>query len=708
MSRTIMFIPAEKNIGLPHVFSGIMYAISQANILYTVFRPIDYVYEDEKKFDIIQYSSSTYKIPYTSMRSQYSIEDIIQLLCTNKKHILMESIVENFYQQKMHSAITLIPGISIHNKYSNFVQLNYEIAKMLNADIVLISKFNKNYFNSLSEYVKFISLSYGGIKNKKIIGIVLNQINFSTNYNRKKDLDWIRLLEINKYEYAKKIDTNLEKLKNNNSIPIIAKIPWNPELDFIRLYNLKKYFNAKIINSHKKDLIIKLITIFQDSEKFLHSKHYKESLLIILKNQINKNFYKILEKFQAILLVGLENDCKKIQDICDIADNKKIVLLSLETDYLSILKKIKYLKLQYLKSNQDIFETNAYISKFFDKTWISSLNTYSHTQKIDSPQIFQYNILQLARKELKNIILPEACDLRILKAANICAKKNIARCTLLGNPNNIQQIAYQNGIILEKNVHIVNPLDMQKKYIARIMNLRKKKDISEKIAIKQLKNNIILATLMLDAGVVDGLVAGAISTTADTLRPAFQFIKTTQTNSLISSIFFMLLPEKTIIYGDCAINVDPTAYQLAEIAIQSANSAIQFGIDPRIAMISYSTGYSGTGVSVDKVRQATCIVKSKYPELIIDGPLQYDAAMVQKISQSKSPHSCISGNATVLIFPDLNTGNTTYKAVQRSANISCIGPILQGIRKPVNDLSRGASVKDIVYVIAVTAIQSMK
>ncbi|KAI9575693.1 hypothetical protein GQX74_015761 [Glossina fuscipes] len=232
--------------------------------------------------------------------------------------------------------------------------------------------------------------------------------------------------------------------------------------------------------------------------------------------------------------------------------------------------------------------------------------------------------------------------------------------------------------------------------------------MSENIAKKQLKNNIVLATLMLNEGIVDGLVAGAISTTAETLRPAFQFIKSSQKNSLISSIFFMLLPKKTLIYGDCAINIDPTEHQLAEIAIQSAHSAIQFGIEPRIAMISYSTGYSGSGVSVEKVRNATRIVKEKYPEFIIDGPLQYDAAMVQQVSKTKAPNSCIAGNSTVLIFPDLNTGNTTYKAVQRSANISCIGPILQGIRKPVNDLSRGASVEDIVYVIALTAIQSMK
>jgi phosphate acetyltransferase len=205
---------------------------------------------------------------------------------------------------------------------------------------------------------------------------------------------------------------------------------------------------------------------------------------------------------------------------------------------------------------------------------------------------------------------------------------------------------------------------------------------------------------------VDGLVSGAIHTTANTIRPALQLIKTSPNASLVSSVFFMCLPDQVLVYGDCAINPDPTAEQLAEIAIQSADSATAFGITPKVAMISYSTGGSGIGNDVDKVREATAIAQNLRPDLLIDGPLQYDAAIMEKVAKQKAPNSKVAGKATVFIFPDLNTGNTTYKAVQRSADVVSIGPMLQGIRKPVNDLSRGALVDDIVYTIAITAIQA--
>ena len=213
---------------------------------------------------------------------------------------------------------------------------------------------------------------------------------------------------------------------------------------------------------------------------------------------------------------------------------------------------------------------------------------------------------------------------------------------------------------------------------------------------------MVLGTLMLEQDEVDGLVSGAVHTTANTIRPPLQLIKTAPGSSLVSSVFFMLLPEQVYVYGDCAINPDPTAEQLAEIAIQSADSAAAFGIEPRVAMLSYSTGTSGAGSDVEKVREATRLAQEKRPDLMIDGPLQYDAAVMK----SKAPNSPVAGRATVFIFPDLNTGNTTYKAVQRSADLISIGPMLQGMRKPVNDLSRGALVDDIVYTIALTAIQS--
>ena len=238
-----------------------------------------------------------------------------------------------------------------------------------------------------------------------------------------------------------------------------------------------------------------------------------------------------------------------------------------------------------------------------------------------------------------------------------------------------------------------------------MVELRKGK-LNELQAREQLQDTVVLGTMMLALDQVDGLVSGAIHTTANTVRPAFQLIKTAPEYSLVSSVFFMLLPNEVYVYGDCAINPDPNAEELAEIAIQSADSAKAFGLDPRIAMISYSTGTSGAGAEVEKVAEATRIAKERRPDLLIDGPLQYDAASVESVGRSKAPDSKVAGRANVFIFPDLNTGNTTYKAVQRSANVVSVGPMLQGLNKPVNDLSRGALVDDIVFTIALTAIQA--
>ena len=241
---------------------------------------------------------------------------------------------------------------------------------------------------------------------------------------------------------------------------------------------------------------------------------------------------------------------------------------------------------------------------------------------------------------------------------------------------------------------------------ARLSRCARHKGLTPEDAAELLNDNVWLGTVMLALGEVDGLVSGAVHSTANTIRPALQIIRTKQGAKVVSSIFFMCLPEQVLVYGDCAVNPDPDAETLADIAIQSADSAERFGIPARVAMISYSTGESGSGADVDKVREATRIAKGKRPDLLLDGPLQYDAASMADVAATKAPDSPVAGRATVFIFPDLNTGNTTYKAVQRSANVISIGPMLQGLRRPVNDLSRGALVEDIVYTIAITAIQA--
>ncbi len=323
-----------------------------------------------------------------------------------------------------------------------------------------------------------------------------------------------------------------------------------------------------------------------------------------------------------------------------------------------------------------------------------------------SPPAFRHWLIAQARRARRRIILPEATEPRTLAAASMCAHRHIAECVLLGDPDKIRAAAARHHVTLGEGIEIVDAAAERSKYVPSLVKLRESRGMTPELAEEALRDEVVLATLMLKEGVVDGLVSGATHTTADTIRPALQLIKTAPDARLVSSVFFMCLPEQVLVYGDCAVNPNPSAEELADIALQSARSAELFGITPRVAMISYSTGTSGTGANVEKVRDATALVRKARPGLVIDGPLQYDAAFDPSVAASKAPNSPVAGRATVFVFPDLNTGNTTYKAVQRSARVVSIGPMLQGLAKPVNDLSRGALVDDIVFTIALTAIQA--
>jgi phosphate acetyltransferase len=313
----------------------------------------------------------------------------------------------------------------------------------------------------------------------------------------------------------------------------------------------------------------------------------------------------------------------------------------------------------------------------------------------------------LTRTSVACVVLPEGTEPRTLQAAVVCAERGIARSVLLGSPDEVARVARSLGLQLPDGVTVIDGRAVAERYLTPLIKLRQHRGWSEQIARDSLSDPIMVATMMLAQGEVDGLIAGALHTTAATVRPALQILGTKPGSRLVSSVFFMLLPDEVVVYGDCAVNPRPDAEQLAEIAIQSAASSRAFGIEPRVAMISFSTGTSGTGNDVDKVAEATRIVHEREPELPVDGPLQYDAAAVVSVAQSKRPGSAVAGRANVFIFPDLDTGNTTYKAVQRNAHVLSVGPMLQGLAKPVNDLSRGASVDDIVYTVALTAIQSL-
>lgn len=323
-----------------------------------------------------------------------------------------------------------------------------------------------------------------------------------------------------------------------------------------------------------------------------------------------------------------------------------------------------------------------------------------------SPAAFRYQLASSARAAHLRIALPEGDEPRTVKAAAIVAEQNIAVPVLYGNKAAIEKVAAEQGVVLGKGVEIVDPEEIRGNYVDRLVELRAKKGMTPEKAVETLKDNVFLATMMIERGEIDGLVSGAVHTTANTIRPAFQILKTAPGAKLVSGGFFMLMPEQVYFYADCAVNLNPNADEISEIAIQSADTAKAFGIDPRVALITYSTHTSGKGPDVDLMTEATELVKQKRPDLNVDGPLQYDAAVMPSVAAQKAPGSPVAGKATVFVFPSLSTGNTVYKAVQRSAGLVAIGPLLQGLRKPVNDLSRGALVDDIVYTIAVTAIQA--
>ncbi|MEU4618995.1 phosphate acetyltransferase [Actinoplanes sp. NPDC023801] len=347
-----------------------------------------------------------------------------------------------------------------------------------------------------------------------------------------------------------------------------------------------------------------------------------------------------------------------------------------------------------------VFEENV------DTAELSRLLDVTRSSRV-TPLMFENDLIDRARADRRHLVLPEGTEERILRATETLLRRGVADLTLLGDPSEINRRAREIGVEIG-GAHLVDPAasEWREKFAIRYAEIRKHRGVTLDLAFDVVRDVNYFGTLMVAGGLADGMVSGATHTTAATIRPAFEIIKTVPGVSVASSVFFMLLADRVLVYGDCAVNPDPDAAQLADIALSSAQTAAAFGIEPRVAMLSYSTGSSGSGADVDKVAAATALVRQRRPDLPVEGPIQYDAAVDPAVAAAKLPGSTVAGKATVFVFPDLNTGNNTYKAVQRSANAVAVGPVMQALRAPVNDLSRGATVKDIVNTVAITAIQA--
>lgn len=709
VARTIMLIPTGLNVGLTGVSLGVIRSMERQGVNISLFKPVAQpALGGDRPDQTTTLIQSNTTIPTNKPLKMSHVEKLLGL---NQQDVLMEEIIALHAENNKQSDVVLVEGIVPTNNYPFANELNYNIAKTLGAEIIFVMSMGSDTPEQLKERVEIIRSNFGGIKNEKITGIIVNKVNAPIDAQTLARLDVSDIYHTPKFN-GKKI--TIEDLRQYSSLPVLGCIPWNIDLTACRAIDMANHLGAKIINEGGiKQRRIKHVSFCSRSVPNIIS-HLRPNALLVtsadradILTTISLAVMNGIEIGGVLLTGGYEID-DNVAQLCKPAFETGLPIFSVTSNTFQTSIALQRFNLEIpVDDKERLDNTQNFVADNIDTDWVKSLKTDSATGIARmSPPAFRYQLTEFARKASKTIVLPEGDEPRTIKAAVICAERGIAKCVLLGNPDEVKRVAATQGVELGAGIEIMDPEIIRENYVPRLVELRKNKGMTEILAREQLADNVVLGTMMLEANEVDGLVSGAVHTTANTIRPPLQLIKTAPGSSLVSSVFFMLMPEQVYIYGDCAINPDPNAQELAEIAIQSADTAIAFGIEPKVAMISYSTGNSGQGADVEKVKEATRIAKEKRPDLLIDGPLQYDAAVMPDVAKSKAPNSQVAGQATVFIFPDLNTGNTTYKAVQRSADLVSIGPMLQGMRKPVNDLSRGALVDDIVYTIALTAIQA--
>ncbi len=712
MARVILLMPISTGASLTNISLGVLRALARQGIRLGFFKPIAQAGSDnDSAFDLTSHIIQTHAA--IESPPSFSLDFAEQLISQHKMDELLEQIVARFTTYPYEATVIVIEGLVPTQEHPYTHELNGRIAQALNADIVLVVAPGEETLAKLRERLEVATAHFGKSTQQPIAGILVNRLDaslhaatpFQPRGDRQRDLNH----DLQAYDPA------VRQLLTDNPYPLLGDIPWDLEVMACRASDVARHLKATLINAGEMQQR-RLKSIIFCAHSIPHMLNYFQpgALLVTSADRADVVLAASLAALNgmaigALLLTGGYALEANLTQICARAFEAGLPVFSVNTNTWQTAMDLQRFSLELpIDDPQRIEAIQEHIADQLNPEWITTLTTTLSRPPILSPPAFRYRLAERARQANQCIVLPEGEEPRTLRAAALCGERQIARCVLLGDPAHIRRTAQAEGITLGANVEILDPEPLRSHYLPRLMALRQQRGMTIQTAREWLQDNVVLGTLMLEQGAVDGLVSGAVHTTANTIRPALQLIKTAPGSPLVSSLFFMLLPDQVLVYGDCAINPDPTAEELAAIAIQSADSAAAFGIEPRVALISYSTGDSGFGSDVDKVRTATQIAQQRRPDLIIDGPLQYDAAIMAEVAQSKAPDSPVAGRATVFIFPDLNTGNTTYKAVQRSANLLSIGPMLQGLRKPVNDLSRGASVDDIVYTIALTAIQAVR
>lgn len=709
--QTILLVPTGRGIGLTSAGLGLLKALDYLGMKAGFMKPFlqddshDSQHTLDSSSDLIRHAFGLTPPPSIPR------ERVERMMNSGNVDDLMEEVVTNFHQLEEDYNVVICEGLVPTEEVSYASQVNFALATALDAKVIFVSMADTENPKQLADKLDVHARIFGGLNGERTLGSILMRAkNVPNTFDTQPVAPGEAILDLDS-EFISAMQSHSPSFATDQ-YHLIGVVPFSNSLSVPRTWDIAQQLNATWLNEGeaKQRRVLKTSltarTISRVGEIFTRG-----TLVVTPGDRDDLLLATAMASMNDIPMAGIvltggiiPNDT--VFELCQPALKTGLPIMSVHTDSLETVTNLSTISNEIPKDDAERAETVArFVAAHIDLDWLKSYFERDYTPRL-SPSAFRHQVVKKAQQAKKRVILPEGEEPRTIEAAAICQSRGIAQCVLIGNPNEIAQVAKNRGVDLPEDIEIIDPASINlDKYIKAFVERRKGKATEEQAA-EQLQDSVVLGTTMLHMDEVDGLVSGAIHTTASTVRPAFQLIKTAPQYSLVSSIFFMLLPEQVVVYGDCAINPDPNAEQLAEIAIQSAASAKAFGIEPKVAMISYSTGASGTGDDVEKVKQATQIVRERAPDLMVDGPLQYDAASVLSVGKQKAPDSPVAGQANVFIFPDLNTGNTTYKAVQRSANVVSVGPMLQGLNKPVNDLSRGALVDDIVYTIALTAIQA--
>lgn len=706
--KTILLVPTEIGVGLTSACLGLIYALECQGVKAGFLKPFS-----QELQPVADRTTALYRHLFKHETVEpISYTALTERLKNDENDELLEDAVRLHREISKHHDIIIVEGVLPNGRDPFATELNANLAKALDAKVIIVSNADINNPVKTASKVDNQFRFFGGASGERTAGVLFMRTKGLPDGTAQipVTLDPNLRLISDTNQFVSKIQTT-HPMIGKDCMPVIGLVPFSNTLSVPRMSDLAAHISAEWINQGEaiQRRVLHSSLIASNIEHEMH-KFVAGELIISGADRVDVLLASSLASSNGIPLAGLVLTEQKAPsaaalEFCQAAMKNGLPILHTKLSTFETAQQLLNLSNEIpVDDTERAEQVTRFVASHINQEWLSHLISDSYKPRL-SPSAFRHELVQKSIAAKKRIVLPEGDEPRTVQAAAICQSRGIAHCVLLAKPEAVVDVAKARGIELPHDLEIIDPDLIRENYVEKMVAMRKGK-LTDVQAREQLQDTVVLGTMMLALDQVDGLVSGAVHTTANTVRPAFQLIKTAPDYSLVSSIFFMLLPDEVYVYGDCAINPDPDAEQLAEIAIQSADSAKAFGIDPRIAMISYSTGTSGAGADVEKVAKATEIAKQRRPDLLIDGPLQYDAASVESVGRSKAPNSQVAGRANVFIFPDLNTGNTTYKAVQRSANVVSVGPMLQGLNKPVNDLSRGALVDDIVFTIALTAIQA--